>query len=129
MVLPTEDAGVATGPNIKRPRSGRALKVRRSCDGAVPSRAADYFDGAKLLLVGLRRSFTAGLSTLIKDHLAGGASRLAALLGALVVQAGDADLKVRTTDSRSAGLQACDEKRPSRGPAALNELNQHGRDR
>ena len=36
MVLLTEDAGVATGPDITRPRSGRALTVRRSREAGAP---------------------------------------------------------------------------------------------
>src|SRR5262249_32889593 len=38
-----------------------------------------HLEGATLLLVGLRRSFTAGLSASLVQRLSGGASRLAAL--------------------------------------------------
>ena len=34
MVLLEEHAGLCIGPNIKRPRRGRTLKVRRSREGA-----------------------------------------------------------------------------------------------
>src|SRR6266545_3014512 len=65
MVLLQEDAGLCIGPNIKRPRSGRDLKVRRSCDGAPLRRFARSFRCRQLLLVGLRRSFTASLFTFV----------------------------------------------------------------
>jgi hypothetical protein len=42
MVLPQEDAGLRIGPSIKRPRSGRHLKVRRSRGGALRTRLATW---------------------------------------------------------------------------------------
>ena len=56
---PREHAGHCIGPNIKRPRSGRALKVRRSVQERVAIDLATLPGGSALLLVGLRRSFTA----------------------------------------------------------------------
>jgi hypothetical protein len=38
MVLLTKDAGLRIGPNIKRPPSGRDLKVRRSGVGGFDHR-------------------------------------------------------------------------------------------
>jgi len=43
MVLLKEDAGLRIGPNIKRPRSGRVLKVRRSREGAGFPRVTRLF--------------------------------------------------------------------------------------
>src|SRR5947209_8445158 len=43
MVLLQEDAGICIGLNIKRPRSGRDLKVRRSHEGAPLRRLARSF--------------------------------------------------------------------------------------
>ena len=40
MVLLQEDAGRCIGPNIKRPRSGRNLKVRRSREAPEMLRAS-----------------------------------------------------------------------------------------
>jgi hypothetical protein len=56
---PSEHAGLRIGPNIKRPRRGRRLKVRRSRKEHYSVASPGYFDGARLLLFGLRRSFTA----------------------------------------------------------------------
>src|SRR5216684_354312 len=42
MVLRQEDAGLRIGPSIKRPRSGRHLKVRRSSGGAFRTRLATW---------------------------------------------------------------------------------------
>jgi hypothetical protein len=39
MVLLTKDADPRTGPNIKRPQIGRALKVRRSGVGGIGPRS------------------------------------------------------------------------------------------
>jgi hypothetical protein len=49
MVLPQEDAGLRIGPSIKRPRSGRNLKVRRSRAGAPDTRGATQLRGSTAL--------------------------------------------------------------------------------
>ena len=49
MVLPQEDAGLRIGPSIKRPRSGRNLKVRRSRAGTLDTRGATRLRGSTAL--------------------------------------------------------------------------------
>src|SRR2546427_12509943 len=49
MVLPQEDAGLRIGPSIKRPRSGRNLKVRRSRAGAFDTRGGTWLRGSTAL--------------------------------------------------------------------------------
>jgi hypothetical protein len=49
MVLPQEDAGLRIGPSIKRPRSGRNLKVRRSRARAFDTRGGTWLRGSTAL--------------------------------------------------------------------------------